>query len=64
MLYNWDVPFEETEQKRLKCWEWKVQIADCRYRPLTQTYDHYNPRKKQTNEDYYIHPSWIDEEVK
>jgi hypothetical protein len=64
MLYNWRIPFEEMEQKRLKCWDWKVQIADCRYRPLTQTYDYYDATKKQTNEDYYIHPSWTDAEVK
>ncbi|RLE53976.1 MAG: Fe-S oxidoreductase, partial [Candidatus Methanomethylicota archaeon] len=44
MLYNWDIPFEEMEKKRIKCWEWKVQIADCRYRPLDQTFDNYNPR--------------------
>jgi hypothetical protein len=64
MLYNWEIPFKEMEKKRIKCWEWKVQIADCRFRPLDQTYDNYNPRKKQTNEEYYIHPKWTDEEVK
>jgi hypothetical protein len=51
------------EKKRKKCWKWKVQIADCRYRPLTQTYDNYNPRiKGQTIKDYYIHksPRWTD----
>ena len=30
MLYNWLIPFEEMERKRIKCWGWKVQIADCR----------------------------------
>jgi hypothetical protein len=64
MLYNWDIPFKEMEKKRIKCWQWKVQIADCRYRPLDQTFDNYNPRKKQTKEDYYIHDDWTDEEVK
>jgi hypothetical protein len=64
MLYNWDVPFKEMEKKRIKCWEWKVQIADCRYRHLEQTYDNYNPKKKQTYEDYYIHNNWTDDEVK
>jgi len=38
MLYNYDLPYEELERKRIKCWEWRVQIADCRYRPLDQTY--------------------------
>lgn len=64
MVYNWDHDFREMEKKRLKCWKWKVQISDCRYRPLDQTYDNYNPRKDQTNEDYFIHPKWTDAEVK
>lgn len=67
MLYNWDIPFEEMEKKRIKCLEWGVQIADCRYRPLDQTFDDYNPIKKgQTNNDYYIHTEagWTDALVK
>lgn len=66
MLYNWDIPFEEMERKRIKCLEWGVQIADCRYRPLDQTFDNYNPRKEQTNEDYHIHTEagWTDALVK
>jgi len=64
MIYNWDHDFKEMEKKRLKCWEWKVQIADCRYRPLDQTYDSYNTKKSQTSEDYYIHSKWTDEEIK
>jgi len=64
MVYNWERNFREMEKKRLKCWEWRVQIADCRYRPLDQTYDNYNPKKEQTNEDYYIHPKWTDKEIK
>jgi hypothetical protein len=67
MLYNWNIPFKEMEKKRLKCWRWKVQISDCRYRPLTQLYDNYNPRiKGQTSQDYYIHEDsgWNDLLVK
>ena len=67
VLYNWEVPFREMEKKRIKCWAWRVQIADCRYRPLTQTYDHYNPRKIDQNScEYYIHSKagWTDELVK
>ena len=55
------------EQKRKKCWTWRVQISDCRYRPLDQLFDHYNPRRKnQTNEDYFIHEEtgWTDAHVK
>lgn len=64
MLYNWDIPFEEMEQKRLKCWEWQIQILGSRFRPLDITYDNYNVRKPQTSEDYYIHPKWTDDLVK
>jgi len=67
VLYNWDIPFEEMERKRLKCWKWDVQIADCRFRPLDQLFDYYNGRKReQTNKDYYIHEKvgWTDELVK
>lgn len=64
MIYNFEHDFKEMEMKRLKCWEWKVQITDCRYRPLNQTFDNYNPRKKQTSKDYYIHPNWTDDEIK
>jgi len=64
MLYNWELDFTEMERKRKKCWEWKVQIADCRFRPIDQTYDNYNPKKTQTSDDYYIHPKWTDELVK
>lgn len=64
MIYNWDHDFRAMEMKRLKCWEWKVQIADCRFRPLDQIYDNYNSRKEQIQEDYYIHPKWTDREIK
>jgi hypothetical protein len=64
MIYNWDQDFREMEKKRLKCWEWKVQISDCRYRPLDQTYDNYNPKRAQTNRDYFVHPKWTDAEIK
>lgn len=64
MLYNWKISFEEMEKKRRKCWEWKVQIVDCRFRPLKQTFDYYDPKKHQSNRDYFIHPYWTDEKVK
>lgn len=65
MIYNWDLDFEEMEKKRIKCWEWGVQISDCRNRPLDQLHDHYKPLKDQSSgEDYYIHPNWTDAEVK
>src|SRR5450830_359162 len=66
MLYNWDINFEEMEKKRIQCWKWGVQIADCRFRPLNQTFDHYNPRKDQTGDDYYIRKQggWTDALIK
>ncbi len=65
MIYNWEYPYSHLELKRNKCFEWGVQISDCRYRPLDQTFDGYNPRKKNQNEnDYYIHPNWTDEKIK
>lgn len=65
ILYNYKYNFSVVEQKRLKCWDWGVQISDCRYRPLTQTFDHYSPRKKQDSTSYYIHEDiWTDEDVK
>ncbi len=61
MLYNWDIPFDEMEKKRAKCFEWQVQISDCRFRPLDQKFDKYNPRNyEQTNDDYFIHEKWSD----
>jgi hypothetical protein len=65
MIYNWDYLFEELENKRKKCYEWGVQISDCRFRPLNQTFDKYNPRiKEQTSDDYYISPFWTDKTIR
>lgn len=69
MIYNWEISFEEMEQKRLKCWEWKVQISDCRYRPLNQTHDRYNGqmfRRGQNGRDYHIHRTtgWTDKKIR
>ncbi len=66
MVYNWDLSFEEMEAKRVTCWGWKVQISDCRYRPLDQLWDHYRGHRRQTPEDYHIHVSsgWADVTVK
>ena len=64
MLYNWNLPPEELEKKRQKCWELGVQIADCRFRPLNQLYDNYSTRILQNSNDYYIHPNWSDDTIK
>jgi hypothetical protein len=67
MLYNYELSYEELDRKRQKCLDWGVQIADCRYRPLDRALDGYNPqawRTGQTSEDYYIHPSWTDAQIR
>ncbi len=64
MIYNFQQNYYEMLKKLKKCMQWGVQIADCRYRPLNQTFDNYNPRKKQTNEDYFIYPKWSDRQIK
>lgn len=66
MLYNHDLSYNEMEEKRVKCFDWGVQIMDCRFRPLDRLDDNYNPyaRKPQTNSDYHINPNWTDEEVR
>ena len=66
MIYNFDLDYDEMERKRVKCYEWGVQISDCRYRPLDRLDDNYNPHKRrgQTNKDYHINPNWFDEEVR
>ncbi len=67
MIYNWDIPFLEMEDKRIACFEWGVQISDCRYRPIDQLYDNYDPHRwGQIGTDYYIHyeSGWDDYLVK
>ena len=64
MLYNYRIPFEECEKKRVLCYKWGVRVYQCRYIPITATSDGFNQRKKQTSEDYYIHDGWTDEQVK
>lgn len=65
MVYNWSFDYQELEKKRNKCFEWGVQIADCRFRPLDQTFDNYNSRLiEQTSADYYIHSNWSDLEIR
>ena len=67
MLYNHELNYEELDRKREKCREWGVQIADCRFRPLDQTFDNYNPqawKDGQSDKDYYIHPNWTDAQIR
>ena len=69
MIYNWDYSFETMIEKLRCCWEWQVQISDCRFRPLNVLKDDYDSkewRKGQTEKDYYIHTSkgWSDYKIR
>lgn len=66
MLYNHDLYYEELEEKRVACFEFGVQIMDCRFRPLDSIKDDYNPAKRngQSEDDYFIHPNWSDKAIR
>lgn len=64
MLYNFDIPLEECEEKRILCFEWGVRVYQCRYIPIHTTEEHFSQRKQQTSDDYFIHENWTDEQVK
>ena len=66
MIYNWGIPFEKVEEKRVKCFEWGVQIADCRYRPLDAIEDNYKSHVKTQSDGYHIHTNknWTDQLVR
>lgn len=69
MIYNWNYPFEIMLEKLKYCWEWKVQISDCRFRPLNSLKDNYDPQKwrsGQTEADYFINTQngWKDSNIR
>lgn len=68
MIYNYEPPYEEMEEKRVKCAEWGVQITDCRYRPLDATFDDYSSfkTKGQSSDEYFIHEEmgWTDQKIR
>lgn len=69
MIYNFNIPYAKMIQKVECCKSWNVQVIDCRYRPLTSTYDNYKPsafKEGQTKEDYYIHENggWTDQKIR
>ena len=65
MLYNWRISYAEMREKLEQCRKWIIQVIDCRYRPLDITEDNYNPYiLRQTDEEYYIHPIWTDQQVR
>ncbi|WP_407421595.1 cobalamin-dependent protein [Methanobrevibacter sp.] len=67
MIYNYEIPYEEMEEKRQLCAEWNVQITDCRYRPLNAEDDNYSSYKREQGpDDYHIHEEggWTDAKVR
>jgi len=65
MIFNHHLSCDEMRSKLDACRRWGVRVIDCRYRPLTSTYDGYNPRAKSQGEDeYYIHSGWSDKQVR
>ncbi len=65
MVYNFEVGYYEMKRKIAKCKEWGVQVADCRFRPLDQTFDNYKSRVRSQEEGaYYIHPKWTDKRIR
>jgi hypothetical protein len=65
MIFNHQLPYAEMKAKLEACRRWKVRVIDCRYRPLTETFDNYVPgAKPQTDDEYYIHPRWTDKQVR
>ncbi len=66
MIYNFSIPPNKMIEKIKYCYEWGVQIADCRYRPLETTFDNYKPMSSQNESDYYIHKEsgWTDLDIK
>ncbi|HET6350845.1 MAG TPA: Fe-S oxidoreductase [Coriobacteriia bacterium] len=65
MIYNHDLDPEVMVEKAQQCFDWGVQVSDCRYRPLDAFSDGYRPMKKsQDRGEYHIHPNWSDADVR
>ena len=66
MLYNHqNISYSEMRGKLEQCRKWRVQVIDCRFRPLDTIDDNYNPRaQRQTADEYYVAPNWTDWQVR
>ena len=65
MIDNHRLSYKEMRRKLDACRRWRVRVIDCRYRPLDLTEDNYRPGpKRQTGEEYYVHPDWTDRQVR
>lgn len=65
VLYNHGLSTHELMAKVEQCYEWGVQVADCRFRPLDLFSDGYNPRRKrQADNEYHVHRGWADADIR
>ncbi len=69
IIYNFNIPYEILLHKLNYCKKWEIQIVDCRYRPLSVTFDNYKSyatKKGQTKYDYYIYEvtGWTDDKIR
>ncbi len=65
MLYNHDMSPESIFEKVEQCFQWGVQVSDCRYRPLDLFHDGYLPQAvSQDDSEYYLHEGWTDADVR
>ena len=65
MLYNHELPPDVLMSKVEQCFEWGVQVSDCRFRPLDRFEDGYRPyRSSQDPGEYYLHSGWTDAHVR
>jgi hypothetical protein len=65
MLYNHELGPDELRAKVEQCFQWGVQVSDCRYRPLDLFFDGYKPYlKHQSESEYHVHRGWTDADVR
>lgn len=65
MIFNYELSPAVMISKARQCFDWGVQVADCRYRPLDRFTDGYQPmRKRQEDSEYYVHEGWSDADVR
>lgn len=68
MIYNFSIPYEDMLKKIDACYDFGVQITDCRNRPLDWDFDDYKPHKRngQPEGSFYIHKEagWTDKKIR
>lgn len=65
VLYNHELPYEESCKKLEKLAQWKVGPIHSRFRPIEQLTDGYIPQmRSQPQGSYYIHAGWDDKKIR